>query len=272
MVMDIVKWKPDVVIAEKGISDEAQHWFIQHNVTALRRTRKSINDRIAKACGATIVNRPDEIKESDVGTKCGLFEIKKIGDEYWTFITECKDPKTSTIVLRGGSKDSLAEVERNLNDAISVARNIIFDSRLCPGGGATEMSIATKLMEKSKSIPGIEQYPYHSIAIALEVIPRTIIQNCGADIVRTITNLRAKHAAGNNSTWGIDGEKGVLVDMNKYGVWEPYLVKVQTIKTAVEAACMLLRIDDIVSGISKKDKSGPSMSMGGAGGPEDYEA
>jgi len=159
-----------------------------------------------------------------------------------------------------------------LNDAISVARNIIFDPRLCPGGGATEMSIATKLMEKSKTIPGVEQYPYHSVAIALEVIPRTLIQNCGADIVRTLTSLRAKHASGNNNTWGIDGEKGTIVDMTKYGIWEPYLVKVQTIKTAVEAACMLLRIDDIVSGISKKDKGGPSMSVGGAGSPEDYEA
>eukprot|EP01123_Difflugia_compressa_P002704 TRINITY_DN1348_c0_g1_i2.p1 TRINITY_DN1348_c0_g1~~TRINITY_DN1348_c0_g1_i2.p1 ORF type:complete len:560 (+),score=106.11 TRINITY_DN1348_c0_g1_i2:31-1680(+) len=259
IVMDIVKFKPDVVITEKGISDEAQHWFVKHNVTALRRTRKSIMDRISKATGATVVNRPDEIRESDVGTRCGLFEIKIIGDEYWTFITDCKDPKACTVLLRGGHKDNLAEIERNLQDALAVARNVIYDPRLCPGGGATEMSIATKLMEKAKSIAGIDQYPYHSVAIALEVIPRTLIQNCGGDIVRNITSLRAKHAQGNNSTWGIDGDKGVLVDMNKFGIWEPFLVKSQTIKTAVEASCMLLRIDDIVSGITHKEeiKSGP---------------
>jgi len=92
MVMDIVKWKPDLVITEKGLSDEAQHWFVKHNVTALRRLRKGINNRVARATGATIVNRPEEIQESDVGTKCGLFEIKKIGDEYFTFIAECKKP------------------------------------------------------------------------------------------------------------------------------------------------------------------------------------
>jgi len=271
MVMDVIKWKPDVVITEKGISDEAQHWFVKHNVTALRRTRKSIMDRIAKSCGATVVNRPDEIKESDVGTKCGLFEIRKIGDDYWTFITDCKDTKASTILLRGASKDTLAEIERNLNDAVAVTRNVFFDSRLCPGGGATEMSIATKLMEKAKSIAGVEQYPYQSVAIALEVIPRTLIQNCGADIVRTITSLRAKHATGGNWTWGIDGEKGLLADMKHYGVWEPFQVKAHTIKTAIEASCMLLRIDDIVSGITKKDKGGPSVSMGG-GAPPDEEA
>lgn len=271
VVMDIVKLKPDLVITEKGISDEAQHWFIKHNITALRRTRKSIMDRIAKATGASIVNRPEELKESDVGTRCGLFDIRKIGDEYWTFISECKDPKVSTIVLRGATKDTLNELERNLNDAISVAKNIYFEPRLCPGGGASEMAVATKLMEKSKSIAGIEQYPYHSVALALEVIPRTLIQNCGADIVRTITSLRAKHASGGNYTWGIDGEKGVIVDMVKYGIWEPYLVKAQTIKTAIEASCMLLRIDDIVSGIKKKDKDGPSVTTTGPQ-PDDNEA
>jgi len=272
VVMDIVKLKPDLVITEKGISDEAQHWFIKHNITALRRTRKSIMDRIAKATGASIVNRPEELKESDVGTRCGLFDIRKIGDEYWTFISECKDPKVSTIVLRGGTKETLNEIERNLNDAISVAKNIYFEPRLCPGGGASEMAVATKLMEKSKSIAGIEQYPYHSVALALEVIPRTLIQNCGADIVRTITSLRAKHASGgSNFTWGIDGEKGVIVDMVKYGIWEPYLVKAQTIKTSIEAACMLLRIDDIVSGIKKKDKDGPSVTTTGPQ-PDDNEA
>jgi len=270
-VMEIVKLKPDLVITEKGISDEAQHWFVKYNITALRRVRKSVNDRIAKATGATIVNRPEELKESDVGTKCGLFEIRKIGDEYWTFITECKDPRVSTILLRGATKDTLAEIERNLNDAISVAKNIYFEPRLVPGGGASEMAIATKLMEKSKSIAGIEQYPYHSVALALEVIPRTLIQNCGADIIRTITSLRAKHATGGNHTWGIDGDKGVLVDMNKYGIWEPYVVKAQTIKTSIEAACMLLRIDDIVSGIRTKDKEGPSITTTGGAQPEDNE-
>jgi T-complex protein 1 subunit gamma len=273
-VMDIVKLKPDLVITEKGVSDEAQHWFVKYNITALRRVRKSISDRIAKATGATIVNRPDELKESDVGTKCGLFEIRKIGDDYWTFITECKDPKVSTILLRGSTKDTLSEIERNLNDAISVAKNLYFEPRIVPGGGASEMAVATKLMEKSKSIAGIEQYPYHSVALALEAIPRTLIQNCGADIVRTITSLRAKHATGGNHTWGIDGDKGTLVDMAKFGIWEPVLVKAQTIKTAIEAGCMLLRIDDIVSGMRKKDKGGPSVSMGGpgaGGAPEDNE-
>lgn len=255
---DIIKFKPDLVITEKGLSDLAQHYLVRHNITALRRLRKTDNNRIARAVGATIVNRTEEIKESDIGTGAGLYEVRKIGDEYFSFITDCKDPKACTILLRGASKDVLNEIERNLQDAICVARNIALEPKLLPGGGATEMSVSQAIVEKSKSIEGVQQWPYRAVALALEVIPRTIAQNCGAKVVRLLTELRAKHASAplDNASWGIDGNKGALVDMKELGVWEPYAVKAQTIKTAVEAACLLLRVDDIFSGLSKKGGPG----------------
>jgi len=251
LVMDIVKWKPDLVITEKGVSDEAQQIFVRHNITALRRLRKSVNNRIAKATGATIVTRPDEIIETDGGTRCKLFSIDKYGDEYYTSII-CESPKSCTIVLRGASKEILSEVERNLQDALCVTRNVFYNPKLCPGGGATEMALSNYLREKSKTIPNIEQYPYHSVGIAMEVIPRTLIQNCGGDMVRTLTSLRSKHAGGQNWSFGINGITGEITDMNVLGIWEPYSVKAQTFKTAIECACMLLKIDDIVSGLGKK--------------------
>ncbi|KAL8866464.1 MAG: hypothetical protein Q9174_006287, partial [Haloplaca sp. 1 TL-2023] len=138
----IISVRPDVVITEKGVSDLAQHFLVKHNITALRRVRKTDNNRIARATGATIVNRVEDLRESDVGTQCGLFEIEKIGDEYFTFITKCKGPKACTILLRGPSKDILNEIERNLQDAMYVARNVVFHPRLSPGGGATEMAVS----------------------------------------------------------------------------------------------------------------------------------
>lgn len=118
-----------------------------------------------------------------------------------------------------------------------------------------------------KKISGVEQWPYTSIANALEVIPRTLAQNCGANTVRLLTELRAKHATGKeNSSWGIDGEKGVLADIKALGIWEPFIVKAQTIRTAIESACMLLRVDDVLSGISKKGGGGGAGA--GAGGEE----
>ncbi|XP_005356940.1 T-complex protein 1 subunit gamma [Chionomys nivalis] len=249
---DIIQLKPDVVITEKGISDLAQHYLMRANVTAIRRVRKTDNNRIARACGARIVSRPEELREEDVGTGAGLLEIKKIGDEYFTFITECKDPKACTILLRGASKEILSEVERNLQDAMQVCRNVLLDPQLVPGGGASEMAVAHALTEKSKAMTGVEQWPYRAVAQALEVIPRTLIQNCGASTIRLLTSLRAKHTQENCETWGVNGETGTLVDMKELGIWEPLAVKLQTYKTAVETAVLLLRIDDIVSGHKKK--------------------
>jgi T-complex protein 1 subunit gamma len=202
--------------------------------------RKTDNNRIARATGATIVNRVEDLQESDVGTECGLFEIEKIGDEYFTFLTKCQSPKACTVLLRGPSKDILNEIERNLHDAMGVARNVMFSPRLSPGGGATEMAVSVRLAQMAKSIEGVQQWPYKAVAEALEVIPRTLIQNAGKSPVRVLTDLRAKHAEG-KSSWGVNGDTGTLVDMKEYGVWEPEAIKVQSMKTAIEVWRFLLR-------------------------------
>jgi len=257
---DIIAVKPDLVFTEKGVSDLAQHYLVKAGISAIRRVRKTDNLRIARACGATIVNRTEELTEKDVGTGCGLFEIKKLGDEYFTFITECKDPKACTILLRGASKDVLSETERNLQDALHVARNLVLEPRIVPGGGAIEMALSLALIRKNVQ--------FRAIAQALEIIPRTLAQNCGANTIRTLTALRAKHASQSVTlcTWGIDGESGQLVDMTERGIWEPLAVKLQVYKTAIETAILLLRIDDIVSGSKKnKDEGIPTPAQAAAG-------
>jgi T-complex protein 1 subunit gamma len=248
----ILEFKPDLVITEKGVSDLAQHVFEKAGVSAIRRVRKSDNNRIALAVGATIVNRTEDLRETDVGTQCGLFNIEKIGDEYFTFLTECRTPKACTILLRGPSKDILNEIDRNLADAMAVARNVVFNPILAPGGGATEMAISVGLQAKARAVTGVEGWPFRAVADAMEVIPRTLAQNAGGNTIRVLTELRAKHANGENS-WGIDGRTGKIVDMKEYGLYESASVKIQTLKTAVEAARMLLRVDDVVQA-TRKDK------------------
>jgi T-complex protein 1 subunit gamma len=249
MCMEIIAHKPDIVITEKGVSDLAQHYLAKANITAFRRLRKTDNNRIAKAVGATIVSRTDEITERDIGTHCGLFEMRKIGDEWFCFLEECQDPKACTIVLRGGSKDVLNEIERNLHDAMQVVRNVVFNPKLVYGGGAIEMAIAVGLRREGQCVEGIQQDPYKAVGEAMEIIPQTLAQNCGVSVIRTITQLRAKHAEAYDSagkkepcSWGINGVTGEVVDMKEYGIWEPLSVKVQTIKTAIESACMILYV------------------------------
>eukprot|EP00921_Rhytidocystis_pertsovi_P026000 GHVQ01041979.1.p1 GENE.GHVQ01041979.1~~GHVQ01041979.1.p1 ORF type:complete len:560 (+),score=90.20 GHVQ01041979.1:495-2174(+) len=252
----------NVVAAEKGVSDLAQHFLTKADISVIRRVRKTDNNRIAKVTGATIVNRAEELTQADVGNRCGLFEIKKIGDEYFTYFTECEDPKACTIVLRGASKDVLNEVERNLHDGLYVSRNILLESKLLPGGGATEMEVSARLAEYANSIDGVRQWPYKAVCAALEVIPRTLAQNCGANIVRTVTELRARHAKPlEGKRWGIDGNTGEVIDVEAARIWDTYSVKQHVYKAAIETSCMLLRIDDVLSGISKKSRGG-----GGGGG------
>lgn len=233
----ILRLKPDIVITEKGVSDLAIHYLHKGNVSCIRRLRKTDNNRLAKATGATIVNRPEELQESDIGVNCGLFEVKKIGDEYFTYFTKCKSLLACSILLRGASKDVLNEMERNLQDAMSVARNILQCPMLVPGGGAFEMELSTQLLEKSKTVDGLFQWPYQAVANALEVIPRTLAQNCGANVIKVMTELRKKHCDltdENHAYYGINGLTGAVENMKLINVWDPIAVKKQTLKTSVE--------------------------------------
>ena len=235
MCEHILKVKPDVVITEKGVSDTAQHFLLtKGNVSCIRRIRKTDNNRIARICGATVVNRPEELTEKDVGKDCASFEVKKVGDDYFTYMTDCKNPTACSIVLRGASKDVLNEIERNLHDAMGVARNVMNNPKLVPGGGALEMQLACRLRELGDKVEGLHQWPYKALASAFEVIPRTLAANCGGDVVRMLTELRAKHAqkdpkddkAMPGIMWGINGNTVKIENMEEANIWDPCAVKI----------------------------------------------
>ncbi|KAG6372420.1 chaperonin-containing TCP-1 subunit gamma [Boletus reticuloceps] len=202
--------------------------------------------------------RVEDLRESDVGTECGLFNIRKNGRRILHVPNCMHNHKACTILLRGPSKDILNEIDRNLADALSVARNVYFNPVLAPGGGATEMAISVGLHAKARSVTGVEGWPFRAVADAMEVIPRTLVQNSGGNAIRVLTELRAKHANGEHS-WGVDGETGKIVDMKLYGLYESASVKIQILKTAIEAARMLLRVDDVVQATRKeKERQGPA--------------
>ncbi|AFZ80883.1 chaperonin containing t-complex protein 1, gamma subunit, putative [Theileria equi strain WA] len=255
MCQNIISTGCNVVVTEKGVSDLAQHFLSRANISCLRRVRKTDANRLAKVTGATIVNRTEEAMSQDVGNNCGLFEVRKIGDEYYSYFVNCKDPKACSIVLRGSSKDVLNEMERNLHDAMNVCRNILLDGKLLPGGGASELEVSTVLSRKLEEKTGLKRWAYRTAAKAFEVIPRTLAQNCGANPVKVVTELLSLHASG-ESNMGIDGETGEVCNVMKRKIYDTFAVKSQVFKSAIEAACMLLRIDIIVSGIGKRGEPG----------------
>ena len=260
MVENIVKTGANVVFAQKGIDDLAQHFLAKAGIYTVRRVKKSDMEKLARATGGRIVTSIHELTKDDLG-KAGLVEERKIGDDKMTFVEECTNPKSVSIILRGGTEHVVDELERAMNDAIRVVGVVVEDKMLVPGGGAPEVELALRLREYAATVGGREQLAIEAFADAMEVIPKTLAENAGLDQIDSLVSLRSQHEKGVKSS-GLDMETGKPVDMLNLGVVEPLRVKTQAIQSAAEAAVMILRIDDVIA-----SKSGGPGGMPGAGGP-----
>jgi len=255
MVEKIDKTGASVVIAQKGIDDMAQHFLARKGILAVRRAKKSDMEKLTKATGGKIITNLDDISEADLGY-AELVEERKIGDDKMTFIEGCKNPKSVAILIRGGTERIVAEAERSVHDALCVARDIVREPKIVAGGGAPELEIAKTLREYAQSLAGKEQLAVLSYAEALESIPMALSENAGLDPIDIISELRARHEKG--ETWaGVEVHDGKPKNMEKAGVYEPLAVKKQIIKSATEAATMILKIDDIIAAGKMKTPTPP---------------
>src|SRR3990170_4779014 len=268
MVTKVLDSGANVVFVQKGIDDIAQHYLAKAGIYAARRVKKSDMEKLARATGAKILTGLKEISESDLG-KADLVEEKKIGEEAMTYITECNNPRSVSIILRGGTEHVVDEAERALHDALRVVGVAIEDEKLVAGGGSPEIELALRLREYSATLSGREQLAVSKFAEALEVIPRSLAENAGLDPINMIAEMRSQHEKG-KKTAGLNVFTGKLVDMMKEGVVEPLRVKTQAITSATEAATMILRIDDVLSSKSGGPPGGMpgGMPPGGMGGME----
>ncbi|MEM5793223.1 MAG: thermosome subunit beta [Candidatus Aenigmatarchaeota archaeon] len=271
MVEDVEKSGANVVLTQKGIDDVAQHYLAKKGILAARRVKKSDMEKLAKATGARIVTSLSDLSKDDLGY-AKLVEQQKIGDEEMIFIRDCKNPKAVTILVRGGTEHVVDEVDRAIEDAIGAVASAIEVGKIVPGGGAPEAAIAKDLRKFAEGFSGREQLAINAFADAMEIIPRSLAENGGLDPIDTLVMLRAEHDKGNTKI-GVNVLEGGVTDMLKLGVIEPLKVKTQAIKSATEAAEMILRIDDVISA-SKLSKGGGMPSSppgGGGGGMEDME-
>jgi len=263
MVDRVRKSGATVLFCQKGIDDLAQHYLSKEGIYAVRRVKKSDMEKLAKATGGKIATKLDELAKDDLGNAKLVFE-KKIGDDEMTFVTGCKNPKAVSILIRGGTEHVVDEVERSLEDAVSVAAITIEDGKIIYGGGAAATEIAFGLRDFASTIGGREQIAIEAFADAIEVIPRTLAENAGLDPIDTLIELRKEHKKG-GKTAGVDVFTGKITDMKKNKVIEPIRVGTQAISSATDAAVMILRIDDV---IAAKSGGGRPGGPGGAGGEE----
>ncbi|MCL2691376.1 MAG: TCP-1/cpn60 chaperonin family protein [Candidatus Bathyarchaeota archaeon] len=265
MVDKIVATGANVVICQKGIDDIAQHFLAQKGIIAIRRAKKSDMEKLARAIGGKISSNINDLSTSNLGY-AALVEERKIGDDKMTFIEGCTNPKAVTILIRGGTERLNNEAERSIHDALCVIRDLIVDPKVVAGGSASEMEMANSLKTYAQTISGREQLAILAFAEALESITVTLSENAGLDPIDILSELRYRHEK--RETWaGIDVNSGKVQDMTKMNVYEPVAVKRQIIKSAYEAASLILKIDDVIaSGKNKMPQAPPGGMPGGMGG------
>ena len=262
LVEKIAATGANVVICQKGIDDMVQHFLARRKIFAVRRVKKSDMEKLTKATGGKIITNLDDVSKADLGY-AKMVEERKIGDDKMTFIEGCKNPRSVAILIRGGTERIVDEAERSIHDALCVARDVVEEPKILAGGGAPEVEIANVLREYAQTLPGKEQLAVMGYAEALESVPETLAENAGLDPIDIVSELRARHGKG--QTWaGVDVNEGKVNDMNKEGIFEPLAVKKQIIKSATEAATMILKIDDVIA--SGKMKAPPMPPRGAPGG------
>lgn len=269
MAQDIARAGANCVFCQKDIEDLVSYYLAKEEIFAVKSLSEKDMKLIAKATGGSIMSNTKDITAKDLGMAERVVE-RKIGDKTFVFIEGCKEPKAVTLFVRGGTEHLTDEVERSLDDAISVVKDVMEVNYVLPGGGAPEIEIARGLREYAGRVSGREQLAILEFANALEVVPRTLAENTGLDPIDVLIKLRAAHEKGNKNA-GVDIATGKAVDMFKLGILEPLKVKTQIIKSATEVANMILRIDDIIAakgglGGEEEEEKAPPMPPGGGMG------
>ncbi len=267
MVDQVKKSGATVLFCQKGIDDLPQHFLAKEGIYAVRRVKKSDMEKLAKATGARLATKLDELGKDDLGYAKLVYE-KKIGDDEMTFVTGCKNPKAVSILLRGGTEHVVDELERSLEDAVSVVSVAIEDGKYITGGGSTAMEIALGLRDYASSVGGREQIAIESFADAVEIIPRTLAENAGLDPIDTLIDMRKAHKNGSKHA-AINVFTGKVEDAKRNNVLEPIRVGLQAISSATEAAVMILRIDDVIAA-KTGGGGGGGGDKGKGGGGEDH--
>lgn len=253
----------NVVFCEKGIGVTAQHYLAKSGILAARRVKKEDLKMLALATGARLVGDVMQAAPKDLGT-AALVEERKVGkDKHMIFVEGCENAKAVSIILHGVSEQFLEEMERALEDALNVVLDVIRSGKIVPGGGAPEIKVAEALRQYASTMEGREQLAIRAFADAVEAIPWTLAENAGFDPVDCLVALRSQHGQGKKNQ-GLNIESGEPADMLAQGVVEPLKVKTQAIKSATEAATMVLRVDDVVA--AKREEMTPKPGQS----PHDY--
>ena len=246
----------DVMFCQKGIDDLAQHFLAKEGILAARRVKQSDMEKLARATGGKVITNLDDLKAQDLG-KAGLVEERKVGEDKMVFVEKCKDPRSVAILIRAGLERMVDEAERAMNDALSVVADVVEHNKIVAGGGAIESEISKELREYATKVGGREQLAIEAFAESKEIVPKTLAENAGLEPIDILVGLRSAHEKPRGYLMGVDVFTGKIMNMQENGVIEPLRVKEQAVKSATEAASMILRIDDVIAATKPKEEMKP---------------
>ncbi|MBD3318330.1 thermosome subunit [Candidatus Woesearchaeota archaeon] len=258
MVSKVKATGASVLFCQKGIDDIAQHFLAKEGILACRRVKKSDMESLALATSGRVVSNLEDLSAEDLGA-AGQVTERRIAGEEMIFVTECTNPKSVSILVRGGTDHIADEAKRALTDAIGDIAAALKLGKVVTGAGATEIELARGLRVYAETLSGREQLAVQAFAQSLEIIPRTLAENAGLDPIDVLTELKAAHDAGSKKA-GIDVHAGKIVNSFDAGVIEPLRIKTQAITAASEVAQMILRIDDVIASGQETEHNMPPES------------
>jgi len=256
MVEKIKASGAQVLFCQKGIDDLAQHFLAKEGILAARRVKQSDMEKLARATGGRVTTNLDDLKSEDLGN-AGLVEERKVGEDKMIFVERCKDPRSVAVLIRAGLERMVDEAERAMNDALSVVSDVVEYNKIVAGGGAIESEIAKELRDYATKVGGREQLAIEAFADSIEIVPKTLAENAGLEPIDILVALRSAHEEPRGHLKGVNVFTGKIIDMHENGVIEPLRVKEQAVKSATEAASMILRIDDVIAATKPKEEKPP---------------
>jgi chaperonin GroEL (HSP60 family) len=256
LIQKIVDAGANVVFCQKGIDDIAQYYLSEHNIMAIRRIKRSDLRKLMKTTDAKIITDIKSIKASDLG-KAGSVEERMVGKDKMLFVEECENPKSVSILIRGGTRHIVEDVERAVKNALNVLKTTAEDPFVVPGAGAIEIELSKRLLEYAKSIDTRESIAVEAFSKSIESIPFILAENTGMDPMDMLAKLHSKHDQENGANYGLNLETNKIVNSYNQDVIEPRKVILQALKSATEMSRMILRIDEVIS--ASKGGSGPKM-------------
>ncbi|RZF39936.1 hypothetical protein LSTR_LSTR002339 [Laodelphax striatellus] len=258
----------EVVVAGGKFGDMALHYMNKYNLMAVRLNSKFDIRRLCKAVKAVALPRLTAPNKEELGYVDSVF-VDEVGDtSVVIFNIEGKESRISTVVIRGSTENYMDDIERAIDDGVNTFKGLTRDGRLVPGAGATEIELAKQIVSYGDTLPGLEQYTVKRFGTALETFVKTLADNTGVKSNEIISKLYAAHQEGQKTAgFDITSESANVIDAAESGIYDLYLTKFWGMKYATEAACIILKVDQII--MAKRAGGPKGKPPGGAGSDED---